>query len=587
MNKSKLKIVHQFSLLAIVALLVMVGLALLDFHHKSTIDEIIQQEEQLLSLRKQLTDIEREILRARLEEFQMIASRKSSFFDQFEKKIENIFSMSDALTKNLMNLQNNEINEPKKIMLKTLNRYHKSVRKTFKLEKKMGLNGKQGLLIDLRFVKNNIKGELYTFNNKALNFLFIRMQLLEKDFSNTLNMKLANQLLTLVSTFSEEIKQKNLSKTRQEKLRFYLMEYRDKMSQLINKTVEIELSIATSTLQFERIFPNLQKSQSTMDKLITLKAEQLGEQLHTSKLQTTAIFIAAFIILSIFMFFQIRHARSLVERLQQLAEGMRYVASGHFEKVTHLSQEQDEVGLLATTFDRMASQIKSQMAIIEKEHNLVKKEKEKSDKLLLNILPPPIATRLKQKEKFIADRFENATVLFCDLVNFTNMSASIAPEELVQTLNMIFSHFDELTKDVCIEKIKTIGDAYMIVGGVPNPCDNHAEHVAQVALQMIDFIKKIAKSTGKPLSIRVGIHSGEVVAGVIGTTKMAYDLWGDTVNTASRMESHGIPGKIQCSETVYHRLKDRFQFEFRGAIKIKGKGLMRTYFLVKQYGGLD
>ncbi len=186
MNKSKLKIVPQFSLLAIIALLVIVGLALLDFHHKSTIDKIIQQEEQLLSLRKQLTDIEREVLRARLEEFQIIASRKSSFFEHFEKKIENICSMSDALTKDLMNFQNNEINEQKKIMLKTLNRYNKSVQKTFKLQRKMGLNGKQGLLIDLRFAKNNIQGELYAFNKKALNFLFIRMQLLEKYFSNTL-----------------------------------------------------------------------------------------------------------------------------------------------------------------------------------------------------------------------------------------------------------------------------------------------------------------------------------------------------------------------------------------------------------------
>ncbi|RKZ91356.1 MAG: hypothetical protein DRR19_07455 [Candidatus Parabeggiatoa sp. nov. 1] len=260
---------------------------------------------------------------------------------------------------------------------------------------------------------------------------------------------------------------------------------------------------------------------------------------------------------------------------------MRYVAAGDFEKSINLPQGQDEVGVLARTFSKMTSQIKSQMAVIENEHKMIQQEKDKSEKLLLNILPSAIAARLKQQETLIADKFENATVLFCDIVGFTTLSAAISPDEVVQTLNLIFTSFDALTTNYGLEKIKTIGDAYMVVGGVPNPCDNHAERIAQTALEMLKSVESLAKKIGQPLSIRVGIHSGEVIAGVIGTTKIAYDLWGDTVNTASRMESHGVPGKIHCSEETYQLLKAKFQLELRGNIEIKGKGNMRTYFLIQ------
>ncbi|NES08389.1 MAG: adenylate/guanylate cyclase domain-containing response regulator, partial [Okeania sp. SIO2F4] len=207
-------------------------------------------------------------------------------------------------------------------------------------------------------------------------------------------------------------------------------------------------------------------------------------------------------------------------------------------------------------------------------------EQEKSERLLLNILPAPIAQRLKQGEKTIADSFSEVTVLFGDLVGFTKLSANLSPAELVELLNMIFSRFDELAEKYGLEKIKTIGDAYMIVGGLPTPREDHAEAIAEMALDMLHQIKEISEQQGKPLQIRIGINTGAVEAGVIGTKKFAYDLWGDTVNTAHRMESHGIPGVIQVTEDTYNCLANKYTFQERGMIEIKGKGMMRTYLLV-------
>ncbi|NET46833.1 adenylate/guanylate cyclase domain-containing protein [Okeania sp. SIO2B3] len=207
-------------------------------------------------------------------------------------------------------------------------------------------------------------------------------------------------------------------------------------------------------------------------------------------------------------------------------------------------------------------------------------EKQKSERLLLNILPEAIAQRLKQGEETIADSFSQVTVLFADLVGFTKISANLSPAELVELLNRIFSAFDELAEKYGLEKIKTIGDAYMIVGGLPVPKEDHAEAIADMALEMLTQIQEISIKEGKSLQIRIGINTGAVEAGVIGTKKFAYDLWGDTVNTAHRMESHGIPGVIQVAQATYDCLADKYRFEDRGIIDIKGKGNMRTYILL-------
>ncbi|WP_293354927.1 MULTISPECIES: adenylate/guanylate cyclase domain-containing protein [unclassified Microcoleus] len=209
-------------------------------------------------------------------------------------------------------------------------------------------------------------------------------------------------------------------------------------------------------------------------------------------------------------------------------------------------------------------------------------EKEKSERLLLNILPGPIAQRLKEGENTIADSFAEVTVMFADLVGFTKLSAHLSPAELVELLNEIFSAFDELAERYGLEKIKTIGDAYMVVGGLPKVSDNHAESIAEMAIDILGAMATIRTKGGQPLSIRIGIHTGPVEAGVIGTKKFTYDLWGDTVNTASRMESQGIPGGIQVTVATYERLRNKYVFEERGVISVKGKGDMMTYLLVSR-----
>ncbi len=207
-------------------------------------------------------------------------------------------------------------------------------------------------------------------------------------------------------------------------------------------------------------------------------------------------------------------------------------------------------------------------------------EQEKSERLLLNILPKPIADRLKQGEVIIADSFMEATILFADIVDFTGLSANMSPTSVVFLLNGLFSIFDQLAERYGLEKIKTIGDSYMVVGGVPTPRPDHVECVANMALDMQAEIGRFEAGGELPLCIRIGIHTGQVVAGVIGTKKFSYDLWGDAVNTADRMESHGEGGRIQVSSEVYKRLRDDYLFEKRGMIPVKGKGEMLTYWLL-------
>jgi adenylate cyclase len=206
-------------------------------------------------------------------------------------------------------------------------------------------------------------------------------------------------------------------------------------------------------------------------------------------------------------------------------------------------------------------------------------EKSKSDSLLLNILPAGIVERMRQGEVGIADRFPDATILFSDLVGFTNLASKSSPGQIIEILNSLFSSFDELAKRLRLEKIKTIGDAYMVAGGLPGEQPDHAIAIADMALGMIDAVHQIGVQFGENLQARIGIHSGEVVAGIIGQHRFIYDVWGDTVNTASRLESSGVPNRIQISQATYERISDKFHCELRGPVEVKGKGAMLTYFL--------
>lgn len=207
-------------------------------------------------------------------------------------------------------------------------------------------------------------------------------------------------------------------------------------------------------------------------------------------------------------------------------------------------------------------------------------QQKQTERLLLNILPKPIAERLQKEQKLIADHFDEVSVLFADLVGFTEFSAHKTPTQLVEILNGIFCEFDRLSESHGLEKIKTIGDAYMVVGGLPTARGDHAQAIALLALEMQSALTQFNLKIGESFQLRIGIHSGSVVAGIIGISKFSYDLWGDTVNVASRMESNGMPGKIQVTGATYERLKEQFIFEERGMIEVKGKGKMLTYWLI-------
>lgn len=212
--------------------------------------------------------------------------------------------------------------------------------------------------------------------------------------------------------------------------------------------------------------------------------------------------------------------------------------------------------------------------------NAFKREHDRSESLLLNILPAAIAERLKEGSEIIADAHGEVTILFADIVEFTKLAAQRGPEELVVLLNTVFSAFDHLTDTYGLEKIKTVGDAYMVAAGLPDPRADHAEATANLALAMQAEVARIAGEFGVPLRLRIGINTGKVVAGVIGERKFTYDLWGDAVNIASRMESHGVENRIQVSQSTYEHLKSAFVCEERGIIPVKGKGDMQTYFLL-------
>lgn len=219
-------------------------------------------------------------------------------------------------------------------------------------------------------------------------------------------------------------------------------------------------------------------------------------------------------------------------------------------------------------------------------------EQQVSERLLLNLLPSPIAERLKARSELIAasppeviaDNFQEVSVLFADIVQFTRFSAGMSPNGLVAVLNEIFADFDNIADRRGLEKIKTIGDAYMAASGLPIPAGDHAERAAHMALDMIESLEEFSKRSGHSLQLRVGINSGAVVAGVIGRRKFIYDLWGDAVNIASRMESHGVAGRVQVTEATRQRLGKSFKVEERGTIAAKGLGELRTWFLIGRTG---
>jgi len=213
-------------------------------------------------------------------------------------------------------------------------------------------------------------------------------------------------------------------------------------------------------------------------------------------------------------------------------------------------------------------------------NKLLDREKKRSDNLLLNILPEEVASQLKDTGAAAAKRFDDVTVLFTDFVNFTEAGERMKPEALIEELHTCFKAFDDITTKYNVEKIKTIGDAYLAVAGLPTADPQHAEHIVRAAIDINAFMQdRLAKLGNSTFEIRIGIHSGSVVAGIVGIKKFAYDIWGDTVNTAARMEQNSEPGKINISETTYELIKDHIPCTYRGEIEAKGKGQLKMYYI--------
>ena len=264
-------------------------------------------------------------------------------------------------------------------------------------------------------------------------------------------------------------------------------------------------------------------------------------------------------------------SRALLGPLRDLTAGVKRFAAGDYGARVPV-RSRDEIGQLCVAFNGMVDELREKNTVIEGKNR-------ENEELLLNVLPAPIANRLRGGEQRIADGFAEVTVAFADLVGFTALSSEMPPQEVVTLLNGLFTRFDVAAQELGIEKIKTVGDAYMAVCGMPVHVDNHAERMVRMAIRMVHITREHALEHQVNMKLRVGINSGPVVAGVIGKSKYIYDLWGDTVNLASRMESGGIPDSVQVTRPVYEKLKDLFVFEARGAIEVKGKGSVEAWLL--------
>ncbi len=309
--------------------------------------------------------------------------------------------------------------------------------------------------------------------------------------------------------------------------------------------------------------------------------------------------VLCLIALSIAVGLGIRTAYWISRPLLQLAQVSEQIAQGNLDQKVNTSSI-IEIDTLGHSFNHMTAQLKESFAALyqsqeslrianeELEERVelrtaeLRQEKERSERLLLNVLPASIADRLKQTNESPAEYFENVTILFADIVGFTSLSSRMEPMELVTGLNQIFSAFDKLTEKYGLEKIKTIGDAYMVVGGLPIARPDHAQAIANMALDMQAYMQNSHSILSESIELRIGINTGSVIAGVIGIKKFIYDLWGDAVNIASRMESHGQAGYIQVTSSTYECLKQDYVLEARGNIEVKGRGEMMTYWLLSK-----
>ena len=311
-----------------------------------------------------------------------------------------------------------------------------------------------------------------------------------------------------------------------------------------------------------------------LDRQANFQQELLQSELNTGREQLATAqvitIVSAVIVILAGLLVAFAIANDIARPILRLTEVAETIKAGNLTARSTVTS-QDEIGILADTFNSMTASLQYTL-------DSLRIEQEKSENLLLNILPKDIAELLKKKPDSIAEQYSEASILFADVVDFTPMSSQMKPIELVELLNQVFSQFDGLVEKYDLEKIKTIGDCYMVASGVPRPRPDHAQVITCLALDMQTIVKK-SDYFGRKLTFRIGINSGPVVAGVIGRKKFIYDLWGDAVNTASRMESNGTGGLVQITQETYNLINDDFICESRGVIKVKGKGELPVWFV--------
>jgi class 3 adenylate cyclase/CHASE3 domain sensor protein len=336
-------------------------------------------------------------------------------------------------------------------------------------------------------------------------------------------------------------------------------------------------------LLIEQAQPSADKLEQLTNRLVAKAEADMSASIAASHsaYRRAQMVVIGFVLGSILLGIYLGHTISafIVGPLRQIGARLSRIATGDFNQFVTVANR-DELGALAENVNRTSKQLGELYTDLES-------EKERSEELLLQILPRPIAARLRSGETLIADDIPEATILFSDLAGFTALSGTMVAVEIVEMLDLLFSRFDALAARYGLEKIKTIGDGYMVAGGVPDFRPDHAAAVAEMALAMGEATSIATRALGvlgQPLRVRIGIHSGPLVAGVLGTNKLIYDVWGDTVNIASRMEKYGEPGRVHVSAATRALLGDLYRFECRGKIEVKGKGQMETYFLDRRIG---
>ena len=519
MKRPELRLSKKFSRLAVVALGVTIALAISDFSDRTKTDEILQEQQKLLALKNQLSQAGQGLLLARLDESQLISTYKYTFFESFQYQLRIVESSTKGL---LEDCSNQEISELLEVSLINLEKYRKSVTQTVEVQQAMGLEGNEGILSNLRETKEEIQTYLAEINEQALMLEFIQLQLYEKDFSNTLDMGLSDELLKQIADLNSAIQSVDLPQETKTLLLREVKTYEKLAAALMSSTLELELTIAESELQYNRIAPKLLMSQEEIDQILERTSYQLQSQRQVSTIQTIVIFAISFVVLLIFIVLQIQSKRELLSRLRKLADGMHEVAIGDFEKIENLPQGKDEIGVLAETFLSMAKQIQLQIDTTKKAQEKAEIANQTKSSFLANMtheLRTPLNailgfTQVIQKQSDLnADQKTNLEIinqsgehllsLINDILDMSKVEAGKVvlnshPFDLYDLLDTLDSMFRLQTES---KQIKLVFERDL---DTPRFINSDEQKLRQVLLNLVGNALKFTQAGQVKLSVRPG-----------------------------------------------------------------------------------